>query len=337
LRYTFIGEPGQNPTSLRHQLGQDPDPAWLEKLFRTFGANWWRQHQPYRYRLATEFDRKLPAHLVVQPMGSGCGRANGQLLDGHHPLTPGRWSVGDWIELRHFRVTEYRPEGSTPGGYLALLGQVAAGQTPTRLRWLGETFREGQVGRVVATRESLLERAVGREPLAVGEGEKAVGREPLAVSEELPAASRQLLAAIPSLLNETIQGTRSVIHGDLNLENILVGPGGGVWLIDFAETRLGPPVYDFAHLGAELIAHVIAPQESDAAAFQHQLHHDQYPLLVTLEKLARHCLFDPDDRREYHLALAFSCLGALKYNNLDKWQKQVLAVAAAVFVDKVTR
>ena len=279
LRYTFIGEPGQKPTSLRQQLLRDPDPAWLEKLFRTFGANWWRQHQPYRYRLATEFDRKLPAHLVLQPVGLVRGRVSGQLLDGSQPLTPGRWSVGDTVELRHFRVAEYHPEGSTPGGYLALLGQVAEGQIPPKLRWLGETYREGQVGRVVATRESLLERAVGREPLAVSEEEQAVGR-------QLPAASRQPLAAIPSLLNETIQGTRSVIHGDLNLENILVGPDGGVWLIDFAETRLGPPVYDFAHLGAELIAHVIAPQESDAAAIQYQPQHTKYPLLSTQEMLA---------------------------------------------------
>jgi hypothetical protein len=41
LRYTFIGEPGQRPISLRQSLLQNPEPELLEKLFRTFGPNWW--------------------------------------------------------------------------------------------------------------------------------------------------------------------------------------------------------------------------------------------------------------------------------------------------------
>ena len=50
----------------------------------------------------------------------------------------------------------------------------------------------------------------------------------------------------------SIAGTHSTIHGDLNLENVLVGPGEFVWLIDFAQTRDGHPLFDFAHLEAEL-------------------------------------------------------------------------------------
>ncbi len=55
-------------------------------------------------------------------------------------------------------------------------------------------------------------------------------------------------------------GSQSIIHGDLNLENILLGPGDFLWLIDFAQTREGPPLFDFAHLEADLIAHVFAPR-----------------------------------------------------------------------------
>ncbi len=355
LRYTFIGEPGQKPTSLRQQLLQDPDPLWLEKLFRTFGTNWWRQHQPYRYRIAAEFDRKLPAHLVLQPMSTQRGRVSGRLLDGREPYQPGQWQVGDLVECRAFRVAEHRTEGSTPGGYMALLGQAADGQIATRVRWLGERYREGLVGRVVATRESLLAKELGSsEQLAVSSEQLPVTSHQSPVSGEpsqfiihnsqfiIPSPFQSLNRSIsqsllPTLLNETIQGTRSIIHGDLNLENVLVGPEGVVWLIDFAETRLGPPVYDFAHLGAELIAHVIAPQEPDAAAFHTQFRMNGYPLLDRLEKLAQQCLFDRDDGREYHLALALSCLGALKYSNLDRHQKELLAVAAASLTDRVTR
>ena len=51
-----------------------------------------------------------------------------------------------------------------------------------------------------------------------------------------------------------VMSPRSIIHGDLNLENVLIGPGGMVWLIDFATTREGHPLMDFAHLEAEIIA-----------------------------------------------------------------------------------
>ena len=70
------------------------------------------------------------------------------------------------------------------------------------------------------------------------------------------------LYRLPGLLKESISGTQSTIHGDLNLENILVGLGGFVWLIDFASTRDGHTLFDFAHLGAELIAHVTRPTGS---------------------------------------------------------------------------
>ena len=39
LRYTFIGQSGQPPTSLRQALLADPDPAYLQRLFETFGPN----------------------------------------------------------------------------------------------------------------------------------------------------------------------------------------------------------------------------------------------------------------------------------------------------------
>ena len=49
-----------------------------------------------------------------------------------------------------------------------------------------------------------------------------------------PACKAEDLERLPAWLNQTVAGTQSTIHGDLNLENALVGPGGIVWLIDFA-------------------------------------------------------------------------------------------------------
>jgi hypothetical protein len=154
------------------------------------------------------------------------------------------------------------------------------------------------------------------------------------------------LLKLPRLLDERVMGTQSTIHGDLNLENVLVGPGGFVWLIDFAQTRDGHPLFDFAHLEAEIIAHVIAPQltaEEYLSAISHQpsaisqppISNPQLPitnyqsLITTLHSIASRCLFNPSQMREYQLALFMACLGGLKYTNLDAHQKHLLYLAAA--------
>lgn len=40
-----------------------------------------------------------------------------------------------------------------------------------------------------------------------------------------------------------------------------------MWLIDFARTREGHTLFDFAHLGAEIVAHVLAVRADSAADF----------------------------------------------------------------------
>ena len=118
-----------------------------------------------------------------------------------------------------------------------------------------------------------------------------------------------------------------------------------VWLIDFATTREGHPLMDFSHLETELIAHVIAPQVEDPREFI-ELLDNQAPsktpqnqpdlpmaelqsLRSTIHQIAHKCLANPSQPREYWMALYFSCLGALKYRNLDEKQKYFLYLTAA--------
>jgi hypothetical protein len=199
-----------------------------------------------------------------------------------------------------------------------------------RLRWLSDDFPRNAVGRVRASRMDLLRAYVG-------------GYDLLGLPNPLEKLSE--------ILDENVQGTRSVIHGDLNLENILVGPGGMVWLIDFATTREGHPLMDFAHLEAEIIAHVIAPQLENVNVFLATLdlvgvggkvqatsrrYQEQensiaklQSLLTCLHEIAFKCLSNPSQPREYWLGLYMSCIGALKYRNLDEYQKYFLYLTAA--------
>ena len=312
LRYTFIGEPGRPPLSLRESLIANPDPALLEKLFSTFGPNWWMQRRAHTFRLAQEYDRMLPAHYVLEPTKEKGTKA----LDGKLAPSEMRLEIGDCVTLRGFPTAELRADGQS----LSLTGIAAPGQPPVRLRWMrlaapdhSASLRTGgATGRVVATRSTLLCDVVANFD-----------------RQGLPDP----LIRLPALLDETVIGTQSTIHGDLNLENILVGPGGFVWLIDFAQTRDGHPLYDFAHLEAEIIAHVIAAQISATTDYLSLLHaafdSNSNSLLSTLHSIASRCLLNPSQPREYHLALYVACLGALKFPNLEPPQKRLLYLTAA--------
>jgi hypothetical protein len=312
IQYTFIGAPGHTPHSLRLALLADPDPAYLHKLFETFGPNWWMQRKPYTFRLAAEYDRVLPTHLVVEP---AAGR--GHPVDGSQSPAEVDLRVGDMVTLRSFPQVERRLDGRS----LSLQGTAQPGHPPLRVRWLGLANPQGATGRVVATRHSLLVDSVS-------------DLERLGLPDPIPR--------LPDLLAQTVSGSQSTIHGDLNLENILVGPGGFVWLIDFAQTRDGHTLFDFAHLGAELIAHVVAAHIDSPQAYFDLLLSDPFgegepangsdassSLLRALTQIASKCLFNPAEPQEFHLALCLACLGALKYQNLDFSQKHLLYLTAA--------
>jgi hypothetical protein len=306
LQYTFIGEPGKSPVSLRKALLSTPNVDLLFKLRDTFGPNWWLQRRPYSFRLSLEYDRVLPTHLVVEPSAG-----KGFTLDGHTPPAALNLNVGDLVTLRNFPTVELRADQRS----LALSGQPPAGHPPLRLRWLSTQRPEGACGRVVATRLALLRDYTQDFDLL-----------------DLPNPFLRLL----DLLGETVQGSQSTIHGDLNLENVLVGPGNLVWLIDFAQTRDGHTLFDFAHLEAEIIAHILAPQIPAAKDYLTLLRHPSaspctqlHDLLGAMHEIAGGCLFNPTQMREYRLALTLACLGALKYVNLDQHAKHLLYITAA--------
>ncbi len=306
LRYTFIGEPGKKPVSLRSALLENPDPALLERLFALFGPGWWMQRRPYVFRASQEYDRVLPAHFVLE---SAQGRAEA-VLDGRAAPSEALGTAGQIVRLKYFRATELRPGGES----LSLRGEPPPGQPALRVRWMSGEYMDGAVGRITATRKTLLNGL-------------AAGLDRCGLPDPL--------AALDTHLAERIQGTQSILHGDLNLENILTGPGGTVWLIDFAQTREGHALADFAHLQVEIVAHIIAPSLGSLRDFIdiRQGKKSALPalrLLDTLEGIAGRCLFNPSHPREYQLALYLSALGALKYSNLDTLQRNFLYLYAAM-------
>ncbi|MDR3576646.1 MAG: phosphotransferase [Anaerolineaceae bacterium] len=308
LRYTFIAEPGHLPVSLRQALLQNPDPALLDKLFETFGPQWWMQRQPCVFRLSKEYDRLLPPHYVLEPVRN-TAKASAGITEQDSPGNV-RLNIDDLVEVNRFSTVERRADEVS----YTVLGKPVAGQAALRLRWLSPIKPEHGAARVVATRQSLL--------CGFVDGFDRLG---------LPDP----LNYLDTILNENVLGTQSIIHGDLNLENLLVGPGNFVWLIDFAETRLGHPLFDFAHLASEIISQVLAVQINSPEEYLHRLQ-EGYPLLQKIEAIASRCLFNSSQKREYLLAFYLSNIGALKFTNLTPFKKQLLYLTAASLAQELS-
>ena len=303
LQYTFIAEPGRHPISLRESLLANNQPELLVKLFDTFGPNWWMQRSPYTFSLAQEYDRLLPPHAILEPIEGGpVGRVKAEI---DRKTSPHMVDLieGDVVYLRGVHASEVRADGNS----LTLFCEEQPGQPALRVRWPTRQPPVKQYVRVIKTRATLLR-------------EWTAGMSRYGLNDPL--------LLLDGILPRLVHGTRSIIHGDLNVENILVGPGGFVWLIDFAHTREGHTLFDFAHLEMELITQVIAPIVKPDE-FVSQLASGTFPILATMDHLSRQCLFNPEWPEEMVLARVITCLGGLKYANLNEHARHLLYLAAS--------
>ena len=302
MQYTFIAEPGRGPMSLRQALLDDPQPGLIHAVYDTFGPSWWMQREAYTFRPMKEYDRLLPPHVVLRQLGK-TQAAPRLMLDENTSPYASPLEVGDVVRVGKFRQVEMRADRQS----LSLFGKAAGGQPPVRLRWLSTQPPANTLAEVVETQSSLFAGYVA-------------GFERFGLPDPLER--------LADVLAEPVQGTRSVIHGDLNLENVLVGPGGLVWLIDFAETRNGHPLFDFARLGAEVIAHILAVREASPAAYLTGLQSGGDPLWQAVQEVGRRCLFNASNQREMDVAQYLACLGALKFSNLSDHARHCLYLTA---------
>jgi hypothetical protein len=349
LEYTFVGMPGVTPTSLKtfvlNRTASESRELIEKGLFATFGTGWWMQRVPYSFRMGKEYDRLLPVHVVLEATNE---RGEDRTLTGNRLELEGL-AEGDFVKLENAIVAEVRPRRNT-----ATLSWMNPHFTPPiRVRFQNihpEQFSEGTkvravFGRVVSTRGNLLKAEVAT--CFPGLNLEAPKLNIWGRKVENP------LWQLNSILESRIAGTRSIIHGDLNLENILVGPGDLVWLIDFASTREGHTLFDFARLEAEL-----ATQAVSEIFMRHGLGPEQffkvldalelgrapedaalgyaYELLGATRLVARRLLFDPGREDELLLSLYLAYLGTLKFSNLDELPHaplpKTMAFAAAAYL-----
>lgn len=364
LRYTFVGTVGaQRTESLRayyaSHTGAEVIQLLERRVFETFGHNWWLQRKPYTFRLREEYDRLLPVHLIISP--DERREAGAKVISAHEgELATAELAAGDRVRLDGFIVEEIRPDRDD----MTLTSGQPAWPFRVRVRPLPAGMETCRPGDPIAALEGVV--SATRHDLFIAEVEKAFP------GMEIPAPTITLagqsypnpLQVYPAMLEERIFGTMSTIHGDLNLENILVEPESGqAWLIDFATARDSHTLHDFmrlerdvftrllpealaqAGLGLEAIGDLllklhtvsVAPTRPPPSPSQPELK-KPFEMLAAIRRMAGRCLRDPARWDEYYRGLVLHLLGALKFANLDDLPqaplpKQVAFAAAAWLIE----
>ncbi|MEZ4713528.1 MAG: phosphotransferase [Caldilineaceae bacterium] len=356
LIYTFAGgDPRRPSSSLRDYYdaqGGEAAGALLNRIFRAYGRHWWAVNRPHKFVLGEYYDHLLPVHLELT-LPAMTATPQYILADGEASTVDLRdLRAGDTVRLLGFRVVKVkRDEGS-----LTLSCDPPAGEAspPLRLRVLNAPLDLWRVGdqvdmldaAVAQTRQSLL-------MTAAQQALNAVGLTTGGVTDT--AALLQPLAELDVLLDRVVEARFSTIHGDLNLNNVLVDVATGfAWLIDFADTRHGPTLYDLQRLEVQVIIKLlpdlfaqmsalpVAAQMAALANLLDALHADPpaplapdaalqepYVLLAHIRRLARQYLMDDLEWDEYYLGLMAALMGALKFDELTEPTRCLILTATA--------
>ncbi len=362
LRYSLAGDDVFKVQSLQAYYDQAETGAenlvtLLERhLFPRLEKRWWLNRHTDFLPLQDDYDSLLPVNLLIKPRSE---TANGHPAQAITPeqLPEMGLKAGTPVELRGWVVTEVELERRQVT--LNRPPNTAGPPASCRLRLVEvadpDAFRVGQVldaypGVIVETRHDLL-MAAARQALgetldlsAASLPLSPTSFAPLLPSATLPATLPNPLLAYPAFLDKHQEVNVSIIHGDLNLENILVRPDNyEVYLIDFVTVRQGHSLHDLLRLETEVVTKLIPPALAEAQLpptaiypLYRQLHlalrpdtpaalltglppalHKPLAMLMAIRKMAQVCLFKPDEWPEYYQGLTLYLLGALKFKNLD--------------------
>jgi hypothetical protein len=305
------------------------------------------------FYLRASYDQVLPVNLLIKPASAPPGTQAHLIKPDALPNRP--LKRGDYVRLAGFSITKVdllkqtitlnvppRSKGA-PASYCLRVQSVdsMAGYQVDQV--IGPI-----VGLVLETRRERLEMEAGR---ALGPGFDLA-------SEILTAPDGTKLPnpllAWEAILDEYRPVRVGCIHGDLNMENVLVDPATrDVSLIDVAAAREDHLLHDFLRLETEtvtkLIPEILAQANLDAGIirpFYERLTHTDEPgvqepphpalekpwaMLVAIRRTAGKYLSDPEDWSEYYQGLVLYLLGAMKFRNLDEppLSKQVAFWGAA--------
>ncbi len=311
----------------------------LKRLFKRLEQILQQTSPHFEFQLRTGYDRILPVNLLIEPTSQS--ETNPRLLTPNH-LSGQSLKQGDRVQVSGFVITKVDPK------YKSVTLNCPANHSLSsyclRLKPIETvgTDRLGQImdpieGVVTETRQEKLEFEVRR---AMGEDFDLTQE---TISWPGGPSLPNPLIKWPSLLQESRDVKVACIHGDLNMENILVDPETrDVSLIDFADARRDHVLHDFLRLETEVVTKIIPEilQQHNLlvdtiCTFYQHLHtaiahpgqvtaspnlvlEKPWAILLAIREMAGNYLWKSGNWVEYYQGLAFYLLGALKFKNLDE-------------------
>jgi hypothetical protein len=348
LRYTMGGDGTFEVMSLYDycrlpETSIDKIGSALHYLFRIMHNIWSFQSVCKDFHLRASYDTVLPVNLLIQP-GAMTGQPG-------HVISPMRFpstlpAPGEAVRLDGFVVHKVNYDTQT----MTLKSPHASPIQPTYFmrcklpllagpgEWEANAAIGAIDGHIVETRESKLKAEVLRAfDGHIDPGGPVVN---LAVNVQLPNP----LLALPSLIERRRQAKLATIHGDFNLENILIEPEtGAISLIDFADAREDHVLHDLLRLETEIFTRLLpeliskhglplAPTlvqliwhihlctlQSPAAqgGASDSVLQKPWAMLEMIRRTVRGYFCDANDVSEYYQGLVLYLLGALKFKNLS--------------------
>ncbi len=363
LKYTFVRGSAQSAPIDLAIYARENDPEALSdllwnSLYRFFGETWWSQRQPYRFGVWQEYELVLPPAIVVE-VSPGLSPPRRKLTPLGQWSRRGRFAHREVVALEGFTVEDIYPDRNAI--------QLTSGAGPDAANRAGkievrgiklpsaEYYRGGPadrlVGQVLYTRDDLLRQQADRlDPYFDLDSDR------LPEHASFPVQLPNPLTRYLNLLQRRLSGSLSIIHGDLHLRNILVGPGGNAWLIDFATTREGHTLFDWAVLETSMLAEVIAPAlETDnwdgiwpvialladigmtleAPASRLPVERALFNI-ATIRRIVAECLADPNDWSEYFVALALCTMRTLRWTAIPVKGRRLLFLVSALAMASAT-
>lgn len=359
LRYAKVGNGLFTFESLVHFFRHAPlNDLWqvVENRLFVHMSSLWEETSPLeRRRGSDDFDRILPVNAVVRPVAAKDGPGATTIRPDRLPGAPLR--LGEAVVIEGLSVVEIDPKGQTvtldvsrnggtPGlpapGYRLRLSPLVDSQA-----WVvGQAMPRPIHGTVVDTRHAIL---LHRLQAALADNLDLTAtqlRRPFFGQRSLPNP----LVELAGILTVERPVRVATIHGDLNLDNVLVDTEARtVHIVDFALSRDDHVLHDLWQLEVgvvtrilpELLAATELPAEAagvvlesalagQSEAVSHPTLNRALLLLTLIHKRAASLFFEPGDWSEYLDGLTAYLLGAIRYRNLDAAAQRVAFWAAAM-------
>lgn len=360
LKYTFVAGTDNSAQDLRtvaQKIGIDNLGEWLRReLYPYFGKTWWQQRRAFRFQVWTEYDWLLPPLLTLEFV---------QEEEGVIPVSSIKEPVkrtrinelhyGDVVALEGFVVQRVSREKNVIQLALGKGSEAAKRAYKIQVRGLNlsrDAFYRGEtvdrlIGRVWQTREEALLRAIS--VLEPDFDYRAASIPGIGRPETLPNP----VYAYDDLLDRYVNGSFSKIHGDLHLGNILVGPNSSAFLIDFAQTRDGHTLFDWASLEISLLSEIVMKTVGDSWGAAR----DVLKLIAALNaggvgmgmspasaamrpvsairEIVRECLAVPGEWDEYAIALAMASMRAFTWDTMSVGGRRLMFLLAALTMDSL--